>query len=145
MDFHPFETDLAPLVLSLVQEYQSRIPKQKSCGRDEFYHIVGHRGYLAWDISECMGHLCNGYACGLLKRNEFDDLAEYWLNQTHIFKNWVDFAASLICGELYWDFRHNTKLPELNAGMNLYRRLVSILLDNDTAWGSGMWYVPPHD
>lgn len=111
----------------------------------QFYHIVGHRGYLAWDISECMGHLRNGYACGLIKRNEFDDLAEYWLNQTHIFNNWVDFAASLVCGELYWDFRNGTKMPELNEGLDLYRKLVSILLDNDTAWGSGMWYVPTHN
>ncbi len=87
----------------------------------------------------------NGYACGLISRNEFDDLAEYWLNQTHIFKNWVDFAASLLCGELYWDFGHDTGLPELEKGLNLYRRLVSILLDNDAAWGSGMWYVPPHN
>lgn len=245
IDFHPYDTDLAPQVLSLVQEYQNHIPEQKTCGRDEFiallagiaalrktpgipgpnqisfttlprcassedeaacrahlekifgitdkrslldfcqreilcnrqyldfvafweghppfgleeldkqvleffkaardfsaqfYHIVGHRGYLAWDISECMGHLRNGYACGLLNRKEFDDLAEHWLKQMHIFDNWVDFAASLICGELYWDFRHDTKLSGLNEGFNLYRRLVSILLDNDTAWGSGMWY-----
>ena len=246
IDFHPYDTDLAPQVLSLVQEYQNHIPEQKPCERDEFiallagvaalrktpgipgpnqisfttlprcassedeaacrahlekvfgitdkrslldfcqqeimcnrqyldfvafweghppfrleeldkrvqkffkatrdfsaqfYHIVGHRGYLAWDISECMGHLRNGYACGLINRNEFDDLAEYWLNQTHVFSNWVDFAASLICGELYWDFRHDTKLSGLDEGLNLYRKLVSILLDNDTAWGSGMWYV----
>ena len=250
IDFHPYDTGLAPQVLSLVQEYQEHIPEQKPCGRDEFiallagvaalrktpgipgpnqisftilpecassedeaacrahlkqifgitdkksmlefcqqeilcnrqyldfvafweghppfgleelnegareffkaardfsaqfYHIIGHRGYLAWDISECMGHLRNGYACGLIKRNEFDDLAEYWLNQTHIFNNWVEFAASLVCGELYWDFRSGTKLPELNEGLNLYRKLVSILLDNDTAWGSGMWYVPTHN
>lgn len=249
IDFHPYDTGLAQQVLSLVQEYQSHIPEQKPCGRDEFialltgiaalrktpgiprpnqisfttlpqcessedaaacrahlkqvfgitdkksmlefcqqeiqcnrqymdfvafweghppfrleeldkgarkffkgardfsaqfYHIVGHRGYLAWDISECMGHLRNGYACGLIQRNEFDDLAEYWLNQTHVFTNWVEFAASLVCGELYWDFRSGSKLPELNEGLNLYRKLVSILLDNDTAWGSGAWYVPPH-
>lgn len=250
IDFHPYDTGLAPQVMSLVQEYQNHIPEQKPCGRDEFiallagiaalrktpgipgpnqisfttlpecassedeavcrahlkqifgitdkkslldfcqreilcnrqyldfvafweghppfrleeldkpvqnffkaardfsaqfYHIVGHRGYLAWDISECMGHLRNAYACGLIKRNEFNDLAEYWLNQTHVFKNWVDFAASLVCGELYWDFRNGTKQTELNEGLNLYRNLVSILLDNDTAWGSGMWYVPPHN
>lgn len=250
IDFHPYDTGLAPQVLSLVQEYQEHIPEQKPCGRDEFiallagvaalrktpgipgpdqisfttlpkcassedeaacrahleqifgitdkksmlefcqkeilcnrqyldfvafweghppfrlkelnegareffkvardfsaqfYHIVGHRGYLAWDISECMGHLRNGYACGLINRNEFDELAEYWLNQTHIFNNWVDFAASLVCGELYWDFRGGTKLPELNGGLDLYRKLVTILLGNDTAWGSGMWYVPTHN
>ena len=250
IDFNPYQTNLAPRVRSMVQEYQNRIPEQKPCGRDEFiallagiaalrktpgipgpdqiafttlprcassedeaacrahleqvfgitdkkslldfcqhdivgnrqymdfvgfwegrppfaleelneqalkiikvardfsaqfYPIVGHQGYLAWDISECMGHLRNGYACGLLSRNEFDDLAEQWLDQMHVFENWVDFAASMICGELYWDFRHGSRLPELNKGLDLYWKLVSILLDNDTAWGSGMWYVPPHN
>ncbi len=245
-DFHPYDTNLAPRIRLLLQEYQNRIPEQKPCGRDEFiallagiaalrktpgipgpdqvpftvlpscaspedeaacrahlkrvfgiadketlvgfcqheiqvnrqymdfvafwegqppfaleelnegaleffkvardfsaqfYPIVGHQGYLAWDISETMGHLRNGYACGLLNRSEFDALTEYWLEQTHIFKNWVEFAASLICGELYWDFRHGSELGELNKGLDLYGKLVSILLDNDTAWGSGMWYV----
>ena len=249
VNFHPFDTDLAPRVMEFVQEYQNRIPEQKPCGRDEFiallsgiaalrktpgipgpdqisfttlprcastedeascrahlervfhitdqnslldfcqqeilchqqymdfvafwegrspfeleklnkqaleffktardfsaqfYHIIGHRGYLAWDISECVGHLRNGYACGLISRDDFDDLTEHWLGQTHIFDNWVDFAASLICGELYWDFRHGTELPELHKGLDLYLKLVSILLDSDTAWGSGMWYVPPY-
>ena len=32
----------------------------------QFYPIVGHRGYLAWDICECVGHLRTGYACGIL-------------------------------------------------------------------------------
>lgn len=250
IDFHPYDTDLAPQVLSLVQEYQNQTSGRNPCGRDEFiallagiaalrktpgipgpgqisfttlprcassedeaacrahleqvfgitdkqslldfcqkeilcnrqyldfvafwegrppfgleelnppaleffksardfsaqfYHIVGHQGYLAWDISECIGHLRNGYACGLIDRGEFDDLADFWLNQTRIFKNWVDFAASLLCGELYWDFRHGAKLPELNEGLNLYRRLVTLLLDDENAWGSGMWYVPPHN
>ena len=250
IDFYPYDTGLAPQVLSLVQEYQDRIPEQKPCGREEFtallagiaalrktpgipgpaqisfttlprcasaedetacrthleqvfgitdkdslldfcqreilcnrqymdfvafwegrppfrleeldpqaleyfktardfsaqfYPVVGQRGYLAWDISECMGHLRNGYACGLIDRNEFDDLARYWINQTHVFKTWVDFAASLVCGELYWDFHYGTKLDELNKGLDLYRKLVSILLDDDTAWGSGMWYVLSHN
>ena len=245
IDFHPYDTGLVPQVLSLVQEYQNRIPEQKPCGRDEFiallagiaalrktpgipgpdqisfttlpqcassedkaacrehlerifgitdkdtlldfckqeilcnhqyldfvgfwegnppfaleelneqgleyftmardfsaqfYPIVGQRGYLAWEISECMGHLRNGYACGLLSRSEFDDLTLHWLEQARRFNNWVEFAASLICGELYWDFQHGAKMPELNKGLDLYRKLVSILLDNDTAWGSGMWY-----
>lgn len=81
-----------------------------------------------------MGHLRNGYACGIISRDDFDDLTEYWLNQTCVFNNWVDFATSLICGELYWDFRQGTKLPDLDEGLNLYLKLVSILLDSDAAY-----------
>ena len=109
----------------------------------QFYPIVGHRGYLAWDISECVGHLRSGYACGLLTREELDELAEHWIVQAQIFEDWTDFAVSLVCGELYWDFRGGTKLPELNKGLELWTKLVSILLNDGAAWASGLWYVPP--
>ncbi len=108
----------------------------------QFYPIVGHKGYLAWDISECVGHLRAGYACGLLSREELDELAEHWIIQAQIFKSWADFAVSLVCGELYWDFLHGTKLPELNRGLDLWLRLVRVLLNDKNAWGSGLWYAP---
>ena len=109
----------------------------------QFYPIVGHKGYLAWDISECVGHLRAGYACGLLTREEFDEMAEHWIVQAQIFEDWTDFAVSLVCGELYWDFRGGSKLPELNKGLELWTRLVSMLLNDGAAWASGLWYVPP--
>ena len=109
----------------------------------QFYPIVGHKGYLAWDISECVGHLRAGYACGLLTRKEFDEMAEYWIVQAQIFEDWTDFAISLVCGELYWDFRGGSKLPELNKGLELWSRLVHTLLNDGAAWASGLWYVPP--
>lgn len=109
----------------------------------QFYPIVGHKGYLAWDISECAGHLRAGYACGLLSREELDEMAEHWIVQAQIFEDWTDFAVSLVCGELYWDFLHGSKLPELNKGLELWSRLVTMLLDNGAAWASGLWYVPP--
>ncbi len=108
----------------------------------QFYPIVGHTGYLAWDISECMGHLRAGYACGILTREELDEMAEYWIVQAQAFGNWAEFATSLVCGELYWDFRHGSRLPELNKGLELWTKLIRILLEDHTAWGSGMWYKP---
>jgi len=111
LDFVAFGEGHPPFTLEKLNKQALEFFKAAQDFSAQFYPIVGHQGYLAWDTSECMGHLRNGYACGLISRDEFDDLAEYWLNQAHIFKNWGD----------------------------LYGRLVSILLDNDTAWGSGMW------
>lgn len=108
----------------------------------QFYSIVGHHGYLAWDICECMGHLRTGYACGILTGEELNGLAEHWIAQAQIFNNWVEFAISVVCGELYWDFRNGSKLPELNKGLDLWTRLVRVLLEDNAAWGSGMWYEP---
>ena len=50
-----------------------------------------------------------------------------------------------MCGELYWDFRGGSKLPELNKGLDLWSRLVTTLLNDGAAWASGLWYVPPRE
>lgn len=142
LDFESFWEGRPPFDLT---QLNPRALESFQAARDfsaQFYPIVGHRGYLAWDISECIGHLRAGYACGLLTREELDEMAEYWIIQAQMFDNWADFAVSLICGELYWDFRHGSKLPELTVGLDLWTRLTRILLGDDTAWGSGLWYEP---
>ena len=40
----------------------------------------------------------------------------------------VDYAVSLICGELYWDFRQGAKMPQLEQGLELWLRLPRGLL-----------------
>ncbi len=142
LDFVNFWEGRPPFALDDLNKEAREFFKAARDFSAQFYPLVGHHGYLAWDICECMGHLRNGYACGLLDRKEFDDLAEHWLVETQIFENWVDFAVSLVCGELYWDFRHDSRLPELNKGLELWMKLVTILLEDNTAWGGGMWYVP---
>ena len=111
----------------------------------QFYPLVGRQGYLAWDISECMGHLRLGLACGLLTQEEFDPLADEWAAQAQIFKSWEEYAASLVCGALYWDFRQGTQLQELQQSQRLWMDQVRALLANDAAWDSERWYVPPRD
>lgn len=108
----------------------------------QFYPLVGHRGYLAWDISERMGHLRAGLACGLLSREEFDRLAEEQAVRAQCFGSWEEYAASLVCGALYWDFRQGTPLPELKNALRLWMDLVRALLANDAAWDGGFWYTP---
>lgn len=112
----------------------------------QFYPIVGQKGYLGWDISECMGHLRAGYACGLLDQEEFNELAEYWADQAQVFADWTEFAVSVICGELYWEFRNpGCRDDELSQGFELWKNLTRFLLDNDAAWASGLWYIPSKD
>ena len=143
LDFEGFWEGRPPFDLSQLNGGGLEFFKTARDFSAQFYPIVGHKGYLAWDISECVGHLRAGYACGLLSREEFDSLAEHWIVQAQIFEDWTDFAVSLVCGELYWDFRGGSKLPELNKGLELWTRLVSMLLNDGAAWASGLWYVPP--
>ena len=86
----------------------------------QFYPLMGHLGYLAWDISERTGHLRAALACGLLTREEFDELSEEQIVQAQAFHSWVEYAASLVCGALYWDFRQGTQLPELQRSQRLW-------------------------
>ena len=111
----------------------------------QFYPLLGHQGYLAWDISESMGLLRAGLACGLLPREDFDRLAEPWVLRAQIFGSWEEYAASLVCGALYWDFRQGSKLPELQAALRMWLDQVRALLANDAAWDSGFWYTPKRD
>ena len=143
LDFEGFWEGRPPFDLSQLNGGGLEFFKTARDFSAQFYSIVGHKGYLAWDISECVGHLRAGYACGLLTREEFDEMAEHWIVQAQIFEDWTDFAISLVCGELYWDFRGGTKLPELNKGLELWSKLTHILLNDGAAWASGLWYVPP--
>ena len=111
----------------------------------QFYSLVGHQGYLAWDISERTGHLRAALACGLLTREEFDQLAEEQIVQAQAFHSWEEYAVSLVCGALYWDFRQGTPLPELQKAQRMWMDLVRALLANDAAWDSGFWYIPKRE
>lgn len=111
----------------------------------QFYPLVGHLGYLGWDISERVGHLRAALACGLVTREDFDQLAEEQIVQAQAFGSWEAYAASLVCGALYWDFRQGTPLPELHQAQRLWMDLVRTLLANDAAWDSGFWHTPERE
>ena len=111
----------------------------------QFYPLVGHLGYLAWDISERTGHLRAALACGLLTREEFDQLAEEQIAKAQAFGSWEEYAVSLVCGALYWDFRQGSQLPDLQNALRMWMDLVRNLLANDAAWDSGFWFTPKRE
>lgn len=146
LDFESFWEGRPPFALSELAERSKEALDFFTVARDfsaQFYPVVGHLGYLAWDISECMGHLRAGLACGILSRQEFDQLAADWIVQAQAFHSWEEYAASLVCGALYWNFRQGAKLPELQKDQSLWLQLVCALLADKAAWGGGFWYVPP--
>ena len=143
LDFEGFWENRPPFDLSQLEEGPREFFQSARDFSAQFYPVTGHRGYLAWDISECTGHLRAGLACGLLTREEFDQLAEHWIVQAQIFRSWAEYAASLVCGALYWDFRQGARLPQLQKSQEMWLKLVSLLLDDGGAWGSGLWYAPP--
>lgn len=142
LDFEGFWEGYPPFSPASLERDSLRFFTEARDFSAQFYPLVGHQGYLAWDISECVGHLRLGLACGLLSREEFDQLAEVWIAQAQIFGSWEEYAASLVCGALYWDFRQGTPISELQKSQRVWMDQVRPLLANDSAWDSGFWYTP---
>ena len=86
----------------------------------QFYEVCSRHGFLGWDISECMGSLRAAYACKILTREEFDQMADYWMNQAKCFQNWLQYGISLICGAMYWNFRCGTEKEQLTQSHELW-------------------------
>ena len=108
----------------------------------QFYPVVGHLGFLAWDISETIGLLRAALACGILSRGDFDHLTEPLLSDAQAFHSWEEFAASLVAGAMYWCFRDKADRESLRDRQSLWLKLVCTLLADKNAWGGGFWYVP---
>jgi len=109
----------------------------------QFYPMLQRHGFAGWDISECMGYLRIAYACGILTREEVLELGDYWIAQAQTFHDWGEYAVSLVCGQVYWNFLHGAKDQQLREGQELFLRLARMLLGWNNAWGGGAWYAPP--
>ena len=142
LDFESFWEGRPPFDISALTKEAAAFFETARDFSAQFYPVAGHLGYLAWDIGETMGHLRAGLACGLLNREEFDELAESRIVQAQAFHSWEEYAASTVCGALYWNFRQGAKLPDLQKDQSLWLQLVCALLADKNAWGSGLWYTP---
>ena len=71
----------------------------------QFQPFVGRRGFLAWDISETLGHLRMACACDLISPEEYRELSQHWVEQAAAFHSWDEYAVGLVCGAAYWAFR----------------------------------------
>ena len=110
-----------------------------------FQPFVGRRGFLAWDISETLGHLRLLCACELISREEYRDLSQHWVEQAAAFHSWEEYALGLVCGAAFWAYRMGGDhgLQDAQDYLSLNLRLVNQLLDSPAAWAGRMWYRVP--
>ena len=111
----------------------------------QFQPFVGRRGFLAWDISETLGHLRLLCACELISPEEYRDLSRHWVEQAAAFHSWEEYAVGLVCGAAFWAYRTGGDhgLQDAADYLDLNLRLVNQLLNDRTAWAGRMWYRPP--
>ena len=113
----------------------------------QFQPLVGRRGFLAWDISETLGHLRTACACELISMEEYREMSQYWVEQAAAFHSWEEYAVGLVCGAAYWAFRMGGDRGQQDAAayLELNLRLVRQLLDSKQAWAGRMWYRIPQE
>lgn len=105
--------------------------------------FVGRRGFLAWDVSETLGHLRAACACRLISKEEYQELAAPWVAQAAAFRSWNAYALDLVCSGAYWAFRMGSSLEEIADYVALNLRLVRQLLKDKRAWCGRMWWRKP--
>ena len=110
----------------------------------QFQPFVGRRGFLAWDISETLGHLRIACACDLISPEEYRGLSQHWVEQAAAFHSWDEYAVGLVCGAAYWAFRMggDQGAEDAAAYLDLNLRLVEQLLGSKQAWAGRMWRRP---
>ena len=106
-----------------------------------FQPMVGRRGFLAWDISETLGHLRSACACELISMEEYRQLSQYWVEQAAAFHSWTEYAVGLVCGASYWAFRMGGE-GDAASYRDLNLRLAGQLLDSKQAWAGRIWPRP---
>ena len=105
--------------------------------------IVRRRGFLAWDISETLGHLRAACACQIISKEEYRQMAQPWVDQAVAFHSWDEFALDLVCGSAFWAYRMGSSEEEIANYISLNIRLVRQLLGDKRAWGGRLWWRKP--
>lgn len=105
LDFEAFWEDRSSFSLEDLFPNARPVFQRLSTFARQFQPLVGRRGFLAWDISETLGHLRTACACELISMDEYREMSQYWVEQAAAFHSWEEYAVGLVCGAAYWAFR----------------------------------------
>ena len=147
LDFESFWEDRPAFFLDELNPGARETFQRLSHFARQFQPFVGRRGFLAWDISETLGHLRAACACDLISFPEYQDLSQHWIEQAAAFHSWDEYAVGLVCGAAYWAYRMggNRGFEDASAYLDLNLHLVRQLLNSKQAWAGHMWYRIPQE
>lgn len=128
--------DLSELEEEARQVFESRIELASM-----FYPYLKESGFYAWDINERIGIGRKAYACGLISKEEFDEIFDYQIRKAQVFyHSFKEYAVSCICGALY--FVPENVEEDMLLFLDINANLVRNLLGEGGAWYRNAWYVP---
>lgn len=103
--------------------------------------LVQHRGFLAWDIGERIMLARAAYACGIITKEQFEDviLTEGRICN-EVFDNFAQFAVSVLAGSVYYMFTNMGRVEEegLSGFLDINMHIVSKLFQDDI-WSVNAW------
>lgn len=106
-----------------------------------FYPFLKERGFYAWDINERIGLARLSYACGLIDREEFEEMVELQVRRAQVFyHSYKEYAVSCLCGAVYFSGGYGEE--EMLSFLSLNAGLLRSLLGEGGAWQRNAWYVP---
>ena len=106
-----------------------------------FYPYLKERGFYAWDFNERIGLGRKAFACGLITKEEFDEMFDYQVRKAQVFyHSFKEYAISCICGAVY--FVPGEGEEDMLSFLEINANLVRHLLGEGGAWYRNAWYVP---
>lgn len=105
-----------------------------------FYPIVKEKGFLAWDVNEIIGMYRKAYACGIIKEKDFWDKVNPLVERVQqVYDGFKDYAISLICGAIYFNFRQSHYEQQSQQVFKLQKHLVNDLFSKLGVWNTYEW------
>ncbi len=105
-----------------------------------FYPYVKEKGFLAWDVNEIIGMYRKAYACGIIKEKDFWDKVDPLVERVQqVYDSFKDYAISLICGAMYFNFRQSHVEQQSQQVFKLQKHLVNDLFSKLGVWNTYEW------
>lgn len=102
--------------------------------------IVQDHGFYAFVTQEIITLCRVAYACDLLDLAGFKARCyPFATKSAQLFKNWSEYAASLICGALYYNVRNGVKEEESIRIFHLQKSIIDHLVEG--AWKDSPWLI----
>lgn len=104
--------------------------------------VVGEQGFYGFITQEIVTLCRIAYACDIIDLAGFKARCYPFVTQVaKLFQNWAEYAASVICGALYYNVRNGMKEEESVKVFHLQKTLFDHLFNYDAGWKNHPWLI----
>ena len=106
-----------------------------------FYPYVNEKGFYAFDCNESIGLYRLAYACALIDEDTFWQKCLPYAKQAMVlYQNWEEYAISLLCGAMYFQYCSSGSESHVRQTYELMRTLLEQLALCKGVYGIYDWF-----